>query len=130
VYSGRRLDIVGSSRGSSTTLNGRLNQRQTHDLLTQVIFGIRWDMERMAVEIGLMVGWWCWPIVWSSWTSLWLSGAGLHDGGRRMRHRKLCTLLLRFTGSGLLDTHVIMCLYPSSVATLYFPTELTLSSDL
>ena len=101
------------------------------NLLIQVIFGTHWGMQHMAVVISLMLGRWCRPKVWSSWTFLWwVSGDGLHGDGRRIRHRTISTLLPRFPGSGLLDTVVIVCLDPSNAVTLYFQTELTLSSDL
>jgi len=46
-------------------------------------------MEYMAVEISLMFGrWWCrLKVWWSSWTFLWLIGAGVRDDGLRTGHR-------------------------------------------
>jgi len=42
----------------------------------------------------------------NSWMFLWLSRTDLHDDEIKIRHRTLYTLLLRFTGSSLLDTLV------------------------
>jgi len=35
----------------------------------------------VAVEISLMLGWWCRPKVWSSWGLLWLSTAQVSNDG-------------------------------------------------